>query len=143
VIQTAEGSLAVHFGDAQQPLGFTLQLVDSYRNSTTTSDEWCECAVRVIGAAAQGEVARQVSQKAPLSYGGISICPVSSQDAGHGKIATNFRVAYDPGKSFKKVGGWSLFFGIVVMITMRCYLPSEVPSASQAKDCAAVSSLNL
>jgi hypothetical protein len=86
---------------------------------------------------ALAEVERRVSQNVPLSYGGVTIYPASCQDAGHGKIAANFHVAHDPGKSCKKVGGWSLFFGIVVIVAIRFYLPSDVRRASPTNDTSA------
>lgn len=122
VIETPDGSLAVHFGNAKQPLGFSLQLVDCYGDSASASERSCACAVRVVSAQADIECERQITREKPLVHQGVTIYPLSTQEAGHGKMSTLFRVVYAPGRPLKQLGSWSLFVGVAIALSMRSYV---------------------
>jgi hypothetical protein len=122
-IHTADGSLRVQFTSASIPLGFTVELIDVQQEITRGGSAGSAAAslVRVIDAERHVDDQRLISMTQPLSHGGYRFYPSRLDDAGHGMQASILRVVYDPGRAWKKVGGFIVFLGIAAMVCMRSY----------------------
>ena len=77
-----------------------------------------------------------ISMNQPLSHNGFRLYQSSFREAGHGKEASIFSVAYDPGRPLKYVGSLMICVGITTMFYMRAYsfMPQLRVQSSQRND---------
>ena len=95
--------MRTHFTTAQVPLGFSLELVDFKRemNPGKIGNAAYSSVVRVKDKERQLDDERLISMNQPLSHHGFRFYQSSFREAGHGKEASIFSVAYDPGRPLK------------------------------------------
>jgi hypothetical protein len=63
----------------------------------------------------------------PLSHNGLRFYQSSFREAGHGKEASIFNVAYDPGRPLKYTGSLMVCLGIATMFYMKAYFFQGLP----------------
>ena len=128
-IQTPTGPLHVQFGTAQVPLGFSLQLVDFKRqmNPGEVGNAAYSSIVRLIDKKTQHDEERRISMNDPLTHNGLRFYQSGFREAGHGKEASIFSVARDPGRSLKYTGSLMVCLGITTMFYMRAYFFHSSP----------------
>jgi hypothetical protein len=115
--------MRAHFTTAQVPLGFSIELVDFKRemNPGQSGNAAYSSVVRVKDKERQLDAERLISMNQPLSHRGLRFYQSSFREAGHGKEASIFSVAYDPGRPLKYAGSLMICLGIVTMFYMRAY----------------------
>jgi hypothetical protein len=139
ILDLPEGPLRVRFTTAQIPLGFSLELVEFKRemNPGKSGNAAYSSVVRVKDTERQLDYERLISMNQPLSHRGLRFYQSSFREAGHGKDASIFSVAYDPGRPLKYLGSLMVCLGIATMFYMRAYFfkaASPVRSQSPQPD---------
>jgi hypothetical protein len=119
-IATVDGPLDVRFGNAQIPLGLSLQLIDCYGDPNRGSESGASI-VQLIDETANVDVQKQITAAQPLAHNGFVFYQSACRDAGHGKQASVLEVVYRPGRRLKSVGIWTIFLGVVTMFAIRSY----------------------
>lgn len=120
-VDTPDGPLRARFTTAHVPLGFSLELVDFQRetNPGQVGNAAYSSVVRVLDKERPVDDKRLISMNQPLSHNGFGIYQSSFREAGHGKEASIFSVAYDPGRPLKYLGSLMLCVGIATMFYMK------------------------
>jgi hypothetical protein len=130
------GVLRAHFTTAQTPLGFSIELLEFERemNPGNSGNAAYSSIVRVKDDHRKLDDERVISMNQPLSHRGFRFYQSSFREAGHGKEASIFSVAYDPGRMLKYVGSLMVCLGVATMFFMRAYFfkkPSSVRAESE------------
>lgn len=122
-IDTTEGPLRVRYAAANAPLGFSLKLVELYRetNPGQGGDAACCSLVRILDQKGSVDEERLISMRQPLMHNGFQVFQDSFREAGHGKDASTFKVLYDPGRPLKYCGSLLICAGIATMFCMKAY----------------------
>jgi hypothetical protein len=128
--------LRAHFTTAQTPLGFSIELLEFERemNPGNSGNAAYSSIVRVKDDHRKLDDERVISMNQPLSHRGFRFYQSSFREAGHGKEASIFSVAYDPGRMLKYVGSLMVCLGVATMFFMRAYFfkkPSSVRAESE------------
>lgn len=118
-IATPNGPLLVQFANGQVPLGFSLCVIDCYGSPEHSHRADGASVVQLVDEDSKVDVQRQITARQPLTHNGFTFYHLASREAGHGKQASIFRVAYRPGRSLKTFGIWIVFIGIVTMLVVR------------------------
>jgi hypothetical protein len=123
VLDTTEGPLRVRYAAAKVPLGFSLKLVDLRRdtNPGQVGNAACSSLVRILDKQSLVDEERLISMNRPLLHNGFRVYQSSFREAGHGKDASIFNVAYDPGRPLKYLGSLLICGGIATMFYMKAY----------------------
>ncbi len=122
-LDTTEGRLCVRFAAAKVPLGFSLKLVDLRRetNPGGVGNAAFSSLVNVVDKKSSIDEERLISMNQPLLLNGFRIYQSGFRDAGHGKQASIFSVAYDPGRPLKYLGSLMVCVGTATMFYMKAY----------------------
>jgi hypothetical protein len=122
-VELNDSHMSVQFATGQMPLGFSLELLDFKReqNPGKSGNAAYSSVVKVKDQEQQIEEERTISMNEPLAYRGLRFYQSSFRDAGHGKEASIFTVAYDPGRPLKYAGSLMICLGITTMFYMRAY----------------------
>jgi hypothetical protein len=126
---TPDGELRLRLGYAEQLIGFGLKLVDFRRemNPGKSGNAAFSSVVRVVDETLGLDEQREVSMNEPLTHNHLTFYQSGFDDAGHGKEASTFSVAHDPGRTMKYAGSLMICAGIAIMFYMRAYLFKQVP----------------
>jgi hypothetical protein len=129
-LDTTEGPLRVTYAAARIPLGFSLKLVDLQRetNPGQAGDARCSSFVRILDEQSAVDEDQLVSMNQPLLHNGFRVYQSGFRDAGHGKDAAIFDVAFDPGRPLKYVGRLLICVGVATMFCLRAF---TVPAATR------------
>jgi len=122
-VDTPDGPLRARFTTAHVPLGFSLELVDFQRetNPGQVGNAAYSSVVRVLDKKRPVDDKQSISMNQPLLHNGFRIYQSSFREAGHGKEASIFNVAYDPGRPLKYFGSMMLCVGIATMFSMKAH----------------------
>jgi hypothetical protein len=122
-IDVPNNPMRARFTAAQIPLGFSIELVDFKRefNPGKSGNAAYYSIVKLNDKEHQIDEERLISMNGPLAHRGLRFYQSSFRDAGHGKEASIFNVAYDPGRPLKYAGGLMISLGIATMFYMRAY----------------------
>jgi hypothetical protein len=123
-ISTADGPLDVRFGNAQNPLGFSLRLIDCYGDPNRGGASGASI-VQLIDENVNVEAQKQITAAQPLKHRGFVFYQSTCRDAGHGKQASVLEVVYRPGRQLKSIGFWTIFIGVGTMAAIRSYGPGR------------------
>lgn len=129
-IVTKRGPVKVSFGYDHLPLDFSLKLVDFKRDFNPGGMGAAAFAsqVRLVDPAREIDEEREISMNSPLVNGKFTFYQSSFQETGHGKEASVFTAAYDPGRLMKYLGSLMICGGIFIMFYMRSYMFQRIPS---------------
>ena len=118
---TPQGLVAVSFAYQQLPLGFTIALQDSVRDSHPErgDDEVIASHVRLIDADNDAGESRPIAINAPLTHGKFTCYQSGFQALPSGAAASVLTVTYDPGRLLKYVGSLMIFAGICFVFRSR------------------------
>ncbi len=122
-IDIAGRPLCTRFTTGQASLGFSLELVDFKRemNPGQVGNAAFSSLVRVVDKDHRVDHKQLIAMNHPLSHNGYRLYQSSFREAGHGKEASIFTVAYDPGRPLKYTGCLMICVGITTMFYMRAY----------------------
>ena len=132
-ITTKNGLLALNYGYGRAPLGYSLTLIDFRRdmNPGNAGNAGFSSKVRVVDSQRHVDEERMIAMNEPLSYGKFTLYQSSFDEAGHGREASTFSAAYDPGRMMKYSGSLMICFGIAIMFYMRAYFFKHKAQASR------------
>jgi hypothetical protein len=128
-ITTPKGPLAVRFGYAQCPLGFSLKLEDFRRdtNPGRAGNAAFSSIVRLIDPSQGLDEERMISMNEPLTHNRLTFYQSGFNEVGQGLEASTLSVAHDPGRPVKYAGSLFICLGIAIMFYMRAYFFKSVP----------------
>jgi hypothetical protein len=129
-IMTPRGPVKVSFEYDHIPLDFSLTLVDFKRDFNPGGMGAAAFAsqVRLVDPAREIDEEREISMNSPLVNGKFTFYQSSFHETGHGKEASVFTAAYDPGRLMKYLGSLMICGGIFIMFYMRSYMFQRIPS---------------
>jgi hypothetical protein len=129
-VMTKRGPAKVSFEYDHLPLDFSLTLVDFKRDFNPGGMGAAAFAsqVRLVDPARAINEEREISMNSPLVNGKFTFYQSSFQETGHGKEASVFTAAYDPGRLMKYLGSLMICGGIFIMFYMRSYMFRRIPS---------------
>jgi hypothetical protein len=121
--EVGSNPMRAYFTTAQIPLEFSIELVAFQRelNPGKSGNAAYTSVVKIKDEERQVEEERLVAMNEPLAYRGLRFYQSSFRDAGHGKEASIFTVACDPGRPLKYAGSLMICVGIATMFYMRSY----------------------
>jgi hypothetical protein len=134
-ISTPDGPLRVQLGHAQMPLGFAIKLVDFHRelNPGRQGNAAFSSKVRLVDVRQKVDEERNISMNEPLTHNRLTFYQSGFQEAGHGREASTFSAAYDPGRGLKYAGSLMICLGIAIMFYMRAYFFKGVPKVVSSR----------
>ena len=117
------GPLLVRYGYGQIPLGFALKLADFRRefNPGREGDAAFASTVQLVDAERELNEAHEILMNEPLTHRQYTFYQSGFNESGHGREASVFSVAYDPGRPLKYAGSLMICSGIAIMFYMRAY----------------------
>jgi hypothetical protein len=123
LIATPDGLLRLGLGYAESPLGFALRLVSfrRHQNPGGVGNAAFASVVRVLDPHEDLDEEREISMNEPLTRNRLTFYQSSFSEPGHGKSASTFSVAHDPGRGLKYAGSLLICLGIAIMFYMRAY----------------------
>jgi hypothetical protein len=129
-VSTPDGNLLLRFGNEQIPLGFVLRLANFERqfNPGGEGDAAFASVVQLVDEERDIDESREISMNQPLSHRQFTFYQSGFDESGHGREASVFSVAYDPGRSLKYAGSLMICGGIAVMFYMRAYFFKRAPA---------------
>jgi hypothetical protein len=120
-IQTPKGPVAVSFGYAQRPLGYSLRLVDFKRgtNPGGMGDASYASAVELEDESLGLTRKRTISMNEPLTHGKFTFYQAGFDRTTGGREVSRLSVAYDPGRFLKYSGCLMMCVGTYVMFYLK------------------------
>jgi hypothetical protein len=122
-IAMPSGPLVLRYGYGQVPLGFALKLADFRRefNPGREGDAAFASTVHLVDEERDVDEAHEISMNQPLTHRQYTFYQSAFNETGHGREASVFSVAYDPGRPLKYAGSLMVCTGIAIMFYMRAY----------------------
>ena len=114
----------LRYGHGQAPLGFALKLADFRRefNPGGEGDAAFASTVHLVDTELDLDESHEISMNEPLTHRQYTFYQSGFNESGHGREASVFSVAYDPGRPLKYAGSLMICSGIAIMFYMRLFL---------------------
>jgi hypothetical protein len=128
LLATASGTLSLSFESSRAPLGFELTLIDFQRrrNPGNIGNASFTSRVRVVDPVRGLTAEHEIAMNQPLTAGRLTLYQSGIDDQQGENPASRFRVAHDPGRAMKYLGGLMVCLGIAIMFYMRAYFFEQV-----------------
>jgi hypothetical protein len=123
MIEMPGGALSLSHEHARKALGFSLELINSYRdrNMESSGNPRASSNVRMVDAGRGSVQERAMSLNQPLTYGNYTIRLSHLDERAGGPAAATFRVEYAPARSWEFYGGLTICLGIALALFTRSF----------------------